>query len=116
MAIRYIESIVPLPENSGYAVTFNNTLEPGHVDAFGRVQGYHYRGSPPKLRFAIRFSQQDDPYTLKFVCDYCLDDQLMRSELLQLLKELKLVSSDTLKLTLSVGHYEPSADHPHDRV
>lgn len=115
MAMRYIESIAPLPGNSGYAVTFNGLLEPGHVDAFGRVQGYHYRGSPPKLRFSIRFSQQDDPYTLKFVCD-CLNDELMQSELLELLKELKLVSSDTPKLTLSVGHYEPSADHPHDRV
>lgn len=115
MAMRFIDSIAPLPGNSGYAVTFNAPLEPGHVDAFGRVQGYHYRSSTPKLRFAIRFSQQDDPYTLKFVCD-CLDDQLVQNELLVLLKELKLVSPDTPELAFSAGHYEPSADHPYDRV
>lgn len=113
--MRHIESIVPLSVNSGYAVTFNSPLEPGHVDAFGRVQGYHYRHLTPKLRFSIRFSQQDDPYTLKFVCD-CFDDQLMRTELLGLLKEFRLVSLDTPEIRLSAGHYKPSADYPHNRV
>lgn len=115
MATRYIESIAPLPGNAGYAVTFNNYLEPGAFNSFGVIQGFTYRAKAPKLRFTIRFNVQEDPYTLKFVCD-CTDHQLVKDELLALMQELKLVSSDLTELSLASGTYQPSADHPHNRA
>ena len=112
---RYIDSIAPLPGNAGYAVTFSDYLEQGAFNSFGVIQGLTYRAKPPKLRFTIRFNAQEDPYTLKFVCD-CTDHQLVQDELIALMKELKLVSSDSTELSLASGTYQPSADHPHDRA
>jgi hypothetical protein len=112
---RDIESIAPLPGNTGYAVTLDNPLDLGLVNSFGVIQGYHYRGKTPKLRFTIRFNAQEDPYTLKFVCD-CTDDQLVQSELLPLLKELQLAPPDLSELPLAAGPYQPSRRHPHYRA
>lgn len=112
---QYIESIAPLPGNTGYAVTFTNCFQSGMLHSLGVIQGITYR-TPPKLKFAMRFDARVDPFTLKFVCD-CADDQLVQSELLTLMKELKLVSPDLDKLPLSTdGSYQPSADHEWSRA
>lgn len=104
-----IESIVPLPGNTGFAVVFNLPLESGIVNGFGRVQGYHYRSSPPRIRFAVRFNEQEDPCMLRFCCD-CANDQLVQDELLALLKEFKLVSPALTELTPAAGTHLPITD------
>lgn len=117
MQIEFVTLVTPLPNGIvGYAATLDRPLEYGHIDALGRIQGYYHRSAtPPKLRFSMCYdTRQDDPCLLTFTCNYTSDDhQLLEDELLQLLKELRLIPPDTARLPLltSAGGPRPSADY-----
>jgi hypothetical protein len=105
--VRQIESIVPLPDNQGYAVTFTTIFEPGILRAHDRIKGLHYKQKPPVLNFGMRFDAQADPYTLKFVCD-CTDNKLMQSELLVLLQAISLAPEELTELPIPTAAGKPS--------
>ncbi len=106
--VRQIESIAPLPDNQGYEVIFTTAFEAGILRAHDRIQGLHYKQQKPQIKFGIRFNAQEDPYRLRFVCD-CSDDQLVRSELLALLKAIHLAPEGLAELPISPTDGPPAS-------